>query len=282
MFLIEPNIHVSSRTTDDYEKMYDAGIRVVVEPSHWLGSPRRYAGSFFDNFRQILEFETARAAQYGIDHFACLGINATEAQNRRLVDEVLAGMGEYLSHHKCVGIGEIGLRKITENEIYAFRRQLMLAEEMSLPVMVCLPDENSEIAAYAVHDIITAEGFNQNSILIDNNTEDSLSILKSTDCFFGLTINRYSKMEPGRVGEILKKFGSDRIMLSSSADWAASDPLSLPTTLDYLSAHGFPVDVLRLLCRHNTEKFFSRNVRWKPKYDILPKLETDLISDGAL
>ena len=61
MTIIEPHIHMYSRTTDDYERMYAAGIRCCIEPSFWLGTNRRYAGTFFDYFRLILEFETVRA-----------------------------------------------------------------------------------------------------------------------------------------------------------------------------------------------------------------------------
>lgn len=43
MIIIEPHIHMLSRTTDDYTAMYQAGIRCVVEPSFWQGANRRHA-----------------------------------------------------------------------------------------------------------------------------------------------------------------------------------------------------------------------------------------------
>ena len=49
MTFIEPHIHMYSRTTDDYQAMYAAGLRACVEPSFWLGTNRRYAGTFFDH-----------------------------------------------------------------------------------------------------------------------------------------------------------------------------------------------------------------------------------------
>ena len=33
--IIEPHIHMYSRTTDDYQAMYGAGIRVCVAKSYW-------------------------------------------------------------------------------------------------------------------------------------------------------------------------------------------------------------------------------------------------------
>src|SRR5690606_41696415 len=40
MRLFDPHIHMTSRTTDDYQAMYTAGVRAVVEPAFWLGQPR--------------------------------------------------------------------------------------------------------------------------------------------------------------------------------------------------------------------------------------------------
>jgi predicted metal-dependent TIM-barrel fold hydrolase len=54
VIIIEPHIHMYSRTTDDYQKMYKAGIRACVEPSFWMGADRRYAGTFFDYFKRSI------------------------------------------------------------------------------------------------------------------------------------------------------------------------------------------------------------------------------------
>ena len=40
MRIFDPHIHMTSRTTDDYEAMYASGVRALVEPAFWLGQPR--------------------------------------------------------------------------------------------------------------------------------------------------------------------------------------------------------------------------------------------------
>ena len=47
--------------------MYRAGIRACLEPSFWLGTNRQYAGTFFDYFQLILEFETVRTLLEDVD-----------------------------------------------------------------------------------------------------------------------------------------------------------------------------------------------------------------------
>jgi len=259
-----------SRTTDDYQAMYKAGIRVVVEPSFWLGSDRRYAGTFFDYFRLILEFETIRAARFGIDHYACIAYNPKEAENKKLVDEVLLGIEEYLDHPRCIAVGEIGLNNITENEIYAFKKQLLLAEKKKMQVIVHLPHMNKAKGAKVIVDIIKAEGVTQKHIEIDHNTEETMPITQMTDCFLGLTVYPYSKLNPERVSEIVKTYGAKRLVVNGSADWGVSDPLALAKTTEYLKEHGHDEKVIKMLLHDNADEFYDQSSKWKPDYNIKP------------
>ncbi|MFD3502121.1 alkaline phosphatase family protein [Streptomyces sp. NPDC058678] len=75
MRIFDPHIHMTSRTTDDYEAMYAAGVRAVVEPAFWLGQPRTSPESFYDYFDSLLGWEPYRAAQFGIQHFCTIALN---------------------------------------------------------------------------------------------------------------------------------------------------------------------------------------------------------------
>ncbi|HEX2290656.1 MAG TPA: hydrolase TatD, partial [Pseudonocardiaceae bacterium] len=57
MRIFDPHIHMTSRTTDDYEAMAAAVVRAVVEPSFWLGQPRTSVGTFVDYFDSLLGWE---------------------------------------------------------------------------------------------------------------------------------------------------------------------------------------------------------------------------------
>ena len=50
MRYIDPHIHMSSRTTDDYEAMAAAGVIAVIEPAFWVGQPRTRLGTFEDYY----------------------------------------------------------------------------------------------------------------------------------------------------------------------------------------------------------------------------------------
>ncbi len=270
MNIIEPHIHMYSRTTDDYQNMYKAGIRVCVEPSFWLGENRRYAGSFWDYWALILNFESTRAARYGIDHWAAVGFNPKEAENRALFDEVMTEFETYIQHPRCIAVGEIGLNDITENEIYAMKKQLLIAEEHQMPIIVHLPHYNKAKGAQVIVDIIKAEGLTQKRIEIDHNTEETMPITRKTDCYTGMTVYPYSKLDPARVSSIIKEYGVERMIVNGSADWGVSDPLSLVKTAQFLSVDGHSADIVEAIVNKNSDSFYSQNPRWNPDYNIVP------------
>ena len=179
--IIEPHIHMYSRTTDDYQAMFRSGIRACVEPSFWMGCNRRYAGTFFDYFQLILEFETIRARRFGIDHYAAIALNPKEAEDTVLANEVIDGIEAYLDHPRCVALGEIGLNNITENERAAFERQLAIAHRKNMPVIIHLPHVNKEKGIEWTADVIRNEGIDVTKVLIDHNTEACMKQARDTN-----------------------------------------------------------------------------------------------------
>ena len=105
MKIFDPHIHMTSRSTDDYEAMAKAGIVAIVEPAFWLGQPRTHVGSFIDYFNSLIGWERFRASQFGIRHFCTIGLNPKEANNPRLSDEVLAMLPRFLGKDGVVAVG---------------------------------------------------------------------------------------------------------------------------------------------------------------------------------
>lgn len=268
--IIEPHIHMYSRTTDDYVAMYRNGIRVCVEPSFWMGCNRRYAGTFFDYFNLILEFETVRARRFGIDHYSAIALNPKEAEDPALADEVMDGLEAYLDHSRCVAMGEIGLNNITRNEEAAFVRQLHLAHKRALPVIVHLPHVDKRRGALRILDLVKAEGINPDLVVIDHNTEETIRLSRDSGCYSGMTVYPISKLDPARVSAIIREYGSDRMIVNGSADWGVSDPLSLVKVAAQLRADGITSSDIERLTLHNAMAFYGQSPHWKPDFDIQP------------
>ncbi|MEI8242787.1 MAG: TatD family hydrolase [bacterium] len=270
MTIIEPHIHMYSRTTDDYQAMYRAGIRACVEPSFWMGSNRRYAGTFFDYFQLILDFETVRARRFGIDHFAAVSLNPKEAEDPGLADEVIAGLGAYLDHPRCVALGEIGFNLITPNEERAVVRQLQIAKDRDLPVIIHLPHLDKLRGAQRTVAMIRDVGMKPERVVIDHNTEESMPVSRPTGCYCGMTVYPISKLTPQRVSDIIRQFGSARMIVNGSADWGISDPLSLVKVVDLLARDQHPEATIQDLVFRNPMQFYSQSPKWKPELGLEP------------
>ena len=111
----------------------------MSEPAFWAGFDRGSVDGFRDYFRQLTEFEPKRAAQYGIQHFSWLCINAKEAENVSLSREVIAMIPEFLDKPNVLGIGEIGLNKNTRNEAIVFLEHLELAVKHDEQILIHTP-----------------------------------------------------------------------------------------------------------------------------------------------
>ena len=148
MMIIDPHVHMSARTTDDYEAMATAGVVAVIEPSFWLGQPRTQVGSFQDYFSSLVGWEPFRAAQFGIKHYCTIGLNSKEANNEALAEQVIELLPLYLHKENVVAIGEIGYDDQTPAEDKFFRMQLEMAKELNMTVQVHTPHRDKNCLLY--------------------------------------------------------------------------------------------------------------------------------------
>ena len=262
MRIIDPHTHMSSRVTDDYERMALAGVEAVVEPAFWLGSPRTSAGSFRDYFELILGWEAQRAKQFGIAHFSCLSLNPREANDEALQREVLPLVEQYCQREGCVGIGEIGFDRQTDAEEVAFRAQLRLARKHRLPALIHLPHQHKAAGTARTLQVVADEGLDPGSVLVDHHTEETMPLLAGTKYWRGLTVYYVTKLTAERAANLVEQYGVERLLINSSCDWGYSDPLAVPKVVRELQRRGMSRDQLEQLVFRNPIAFFGQADRW--------------------
>ena len=139
MYYIEPHAHMVSRSTDDYQQMALTGCVAISEPAFWAGFDRGSADAFEAYFRHLTEFEPTRAAQYGIQHYTWLCLNPKEGEDRVLAREVLQRIPKFLDRPTVLGIGEIGMNRVTTNEVATFQDHVALALEHDQLILIHTP-----------------------------------------------------------------------------------------------------------------------------------------------
>jgi uncharacterized protein len=267
MRMIEPHIHTVVRTIDDYRNMAQAGIVACVEPSFWSGVDRRAVASFEDYWEQTISHESARAAQYGIRHFAMVGVNPKEARGPVALAAVEA-LAPFLDRPEVVGIGEIGFDLITDAEEEVFRRQLRLAVKRQLPVIVHLPHQQKVEGLRRTIAVLEKEGAEPSRVIIDHNTEETVEMAMTTGCWVGLTVYYVSKLSAERAVAMLSRNGCGRMIVNGSADWGWSDPLAVPKVATMMAQSGrFTEREIAQVVFDNPASFLSHS----PHFDLLSK-----------
>lgn len=251
MKLIDPHIHMSARTTDDYERMAAAGIVAVIEPAFWLGQPRTNPGSYLDYLSSLVGWERFRASQFGISHYCAIGLNAKEANNPAIADEVLALLPRFLLKDGVVAVGEIGYDDQTEAEDRCYRAQLEMAKEFDMVTMVHTPHRDKKAGTLRSMDVALEHGLDPARVIIDHNNEETVSDVLERGFWAAFTLYPHTKMGNERMVEIARRYGSERIIIDSSADWGVSDPLAVPKTARLMLEQGISEADVELICYGN-------------------------------
>lgn len=280
MFLIDPHIHMVSRTTADYEMLALSGVVAVSEPAFWAGFDRSPAG-FVDYFRQLTEFEPVRAAQFGLDHYCWICLNPKEAEDLGKAREVLAEIPRFLDQPNVLGIGEIGLNKNTANEAKVFQQHVQMAIDAAnrqaagasramrhALILIHTPHLQDKLkGTRLILDMLKDFGgaIDPGRVLIDHVEEHTIGLVKDAGYWAGMTIYPISKATPQRAVDMMEMYGPERLCVNAAADWGVSDPLNTHRTMLEARRRGHPLPVLLDVFYNNPARFFGQNPRFKPK-----------------
>ncbi len=251
MKVIDPHIHMSARTTDDYEAMAAAGVVAVIEPAFWLGQPRTNVGSFIDYYSSLIGWERFRAAQFGIAHYCTIGLNSKEANNEALAEEVMDILPRFLTKEGVVAVGEIGYDEQSPLEDKYFRAQLDLARELEMLVMIHTPHRDKKKGTTRSMDVALEHGLEPSRVVIDHNNEETVREVLDRGFWAAFTIYPKTKMGNERMVEVVRQYGSERIIVDSSADWGVSDPLAVPKVANLMAQRGIAEHDIHMSCYQN-------------------------------
>lgn len=274
MMFIDPHAHMSSRTTNDYQAMRAAGIVAVIEPAFWMGQPRTTVGAFKDYFSSLVGWERFRAAQFGIRHYCCIGLNSKEANNEALAEEVMELLPLYAAKEGVVAIGEIGYDDVTPAEEKYFRLQLLLAQEQEMLVMIHTPHRNKKDGTSRSMDLIEEVGVDPSRVVIDHNNEETVKEVLDRGFWAAFTIYPKTKMGNERMAEVVRQYGPERIIVDSSTDWGESDPLAVPKTAKLMLDRDIPKTHVKAVCYENTLAAYGQTGQMKEE-DWLNPLPID-------
>jgi uncharacterized protein len=269
---IDPHVHMTSRTTHDYIAMQQHGIVAVIEPSFWLGQPRTHVGTFRDYFSSLVGWERFRAGQFGIRHYCTICLNPKESNNPAIAEDVMDMLPLYLCKEGVVAIGEIGYDSMTAAEDKYFRLHLEMAKEFDKPVLVHTPHRNKKEGTLRSMEVCLEHGMDPQRVIIDHANEETVQDILSRGFWAAFSIYPKTKMGNERMTEIVRRYGAEKIIVNSAADWGISDPLAVPKTAQLMLERGIPEAHVTAVCYGNALAAYSQSGEMSEADWLAPEL----------
>ena len=265
MEYIDLHAHMVSRNTDDYERMAIAGCVAVTEPAFWAGWDRSCGDSVEDYFRQLTEFEPKRAAQFGIQHYTWLAINPKEADDRELSRDVLTRIPKFLDRPTVLGIGEIGMNRITRNEIATYTEQVELAIAHRQLILIHTPHLEDKLKGTRISIDVLGKyrDLDPGRVLIDHAEEHTIEMILDRGYWAGLTLYPQTKISPQRAVDVIEKYGTERICVAGACDWGPSDPIAVPRFAMEMRRRRHPDSLIEQVVFENPVAFLSQSPKFK-------------------
>ncbi|WP_407430772.1 TatD family hydrolase [Methanobrevibacter sp.] len=250
--MIDTHIHGDARTCEDFNAMYLSGIDVAVTCAYY---PYKIDNDtiLLNHLMRILNYDTKRAEEYGLDLKVALGIHPTNTSVDG--DIIYENLYKWIENKDIIAIGEIGLEDLTEKEYEIFKKQLDIGQETKTNVIIHTPRKNKEKVLDEILNILP-QHISPEYVVIDHINQNVVEKVIDTDYTLGLTVQP-QKMDKFEAIRILDEYGFDNFLLNSDSSNKASDPLSVPKTVRELTRKGFNKKDIDKVAFKNAEKFFN-------------------------
>ena len=245
-------MHADARSSEDFEIMFESGIDTAITCSYY---PYKIPHEIIllNHLNRILELDTQRAKERGLDLKVALGIHPTNSNINP--ESIFKQLYSWIDKNRIIAIGEIGLEDLTESEINIFKKQLDIAGETDSKVIIHTPRKNKQEVLKVILDILT-QHLDENQAVIDHINPNVIEDAIDTDCMLGLTVQP-QKMNKFEAVSILDEYGFDRFLLNSDISNKPSDPLSVAKTVHELKKQGYGENEIEKVASKNAIEFFN-------------------------
>ena len=249
--LFDAFLHARSLTARDLADLRFFGVSGALVPSDDAIGPAGTAAlrrGWTDTVAAARRLRRGRVAGY-----AALGIHPRRIPARGL-EAVLAELPNALGHPEVVALGAVGLLEGGALEERVLLRQLALARDLRLPVLVTAP--RGEALARRTLALLQEAELEPGQALVAGAGERMVRTIRACGHLAGLAL---SAGEGGaaleRAVRIVRALGPEGLVLGSDAGITGGDLLALPRAADRLARAGLSDAVIRRVCGANAIAF---------------------------
>jgi predicted metal-dependent TIM-barrel fold hydrolase len=202
-----------------------------------------------------------RLRRAGLAGYAALGIPPRGIPARGL-EALLAELPDALGRPEVAALGGVGLHQGTPLEERVLMRQLELARELRLPVLVAVPARGRERITRRTLALLRDCGLAPGQALLAGADERTVRAVRACGQLAGLSLSHGAG--PDGVDDavrVVAALGPEGLVLGSDAGLSGGDLLALPRAADRLSRAGLSAAVVRRVCAANAVAFLRIDPR---------------------
>lgn len=250
--LFDAHLHAEALSDQDLESMRFFGVTRALVVAHHFPSPT--AKTLRLHFDRLVARELPRLERLGIRAWAALGVHP-RCIPRRGLGEVIASLPDYFGGGRVAALGETGLHEGGELEEEAFREQLALARGLKLRVLVHTPGQDKERHTRRILTLLRESGVPPARVLVDHASSKTVRPILGCGHWAGLTLHP-EQLTAERAVALVRRLGSERLVLNSDAGDGAGDILGLARLANLLAKARLSAPVVRRVASENAERFY--------------------------
>ena len=141
-----------------------------------------------------------------MQHYSWLAMNPKEADDRELSREVLKRIPKFLDRPTVLGIGEIGLNRVTRNEIDTYTEQVELALAHKQLILIHTPHLEDKLKGTRSRSTSCAAipKLEPGRVLVDHAEEHTIEMILDHGYWAGLTLYPQTKVSPQRAADMIE------------------------------------------------------------------------------
>ena len=263
MQMIDPHIHVDSRTREDLSSMATTGVTAVVTLTYYphLHLPIT-SQTLFDHFERAINFETWRGKQELIDVYVGVALNPVSVPPD--YEKVLELIPKYIAREKVVAIGEIGLEPGSQTcpdltrQREILRAQLKIAKEYAIPVVFHTPHSDKGTWVEQYLELLAQEKVEPSKVVIDHADASVTKKVLDFGCNVGISVQPWRGLGPRDAAKILKDCNLNSVLIDSDCNITLpSDPLAVPKTALEMKRVGLSESDIKKVVFENPVRIFN-------------------------
>lgn len=247
-------MHSIFRPTQFFEDYCSMGVETVISMAYYPVVPN-HSETLEDLFRWLIELEPERLRKKGISGFCGIGIHPRSIP-KHLNPGLYSKIDEYSQSPAVVCLGEIGLEKGSKEEVEVLEKQLDIAINRNLPVILHTPGKNKRDMTRKLIEIL--DSVTLRKPVIDHVTLENIDLVLNTEYYIGLTV-QLGKLSLEDFLQIIHKYGdnSNRFILNSDLGIDIAQDYIIPKAINQMIMEKIEEPKIEAISHKNAELLFQ-------------------------